>query len=191
MNEVDGTKIIPDLSLDVPRIEKFFLSKTEKQPAAGQWDGVPFYELGDRGVGYICLATSDQLLYFVRHKLVRNNKLRLGRQVLVWRDPEHVHPAASGFAKHVFLNILLPKYKALIADQEQTKNGAAFWQHMLREAFQKNLYVYMLDRRSSPNVLVPFSSYKDVVSNRDKLWGTTEGHRRCCAVISKVELSLR
>lgn len=191
MNEIEGTQIIPDLSLDVQKIERYFLGRTESMPAAGQWKGVPFYRFGDRGVGYLCLATSDELLYFVRHQLVRNNRLHLGRQVLVWRNPEARTIGAAGFARHVFMNILLPEYKALIADQEQTRNGRVFWEYMLDEAFQKNLYVYMLDRRSSPNRLVPLLNQKELQTHSSELWGPTEGHKRCCAVISKVELVIK
>ena len=190
-DEVEGTRIVPDLELDVPKLEKTFLKRTEKLQASGSWNGVPYYELWDRGVGYIVLCSSTELYYFVRYKEIKHNKLRLGRQVLVWRTPNYVSTKPTGFARHVFFNLLLPKYKCLVADQQQTRNGAQFWGYMLTEAFNKNLHVYMFDRRSSPSVLTELHSMNDVEENRKYLWGADAGSERVFAVISKVSLSIK
>lgn len=188
--KVQATKLIQDLKPTLVDYVTEHLKEKIKRGAtpAGRYAGLPYYAFGDRGVGYVTLVNrNDQVVYFVRHRLVRH-KLRLGRQVLVWRNRQDL--SSPGFAQFVFFNVLLPKYKALIADQEQTTSGFQFWQYALLRAFNEHLYVYALDRKSNPNRLIRLRSHEDLIEKEDLLWGHTNAHLRTFAVISKVPLKI-
>jgi hypothetical protein len=102
----------------------------------------------------------------------------------VWRNKDVQTVSSVGFARFVFFQKLLPKYHALIADQEQTKNGTEFWQYSVDFAFESGRKVYFLDRRSTPNSLTLLSSLDDVKKLFPVLWGKTEGHKRTFLMIS-------
>jgi len=165
--------------------------KTNKSPDS-TYQGANVYHLGDKQNGYVVLEQSGEILYFVRHELIKHNKLQVGRQVLVWRNKEAYKSGASaGFASKVFFDYLLPKYKALIADKEQTRDGKQFWEYAIRSAFQRNDFVYFLNRRSTPNSLTRLISYQEVLDRTDELWGIEEGHLRTFAVISELPLKIK
>jgi hypothetical protein len=193
--EEHATKLIAPLSEERGHVEyvKYLLRDklAKKAKPFATYQGATVYLLGDRQQGYVVLEKAGEVLYFVRHELVKHNKLHFGRQVLVWRNKEVQGTAARGFAIHVFFNYLLPKYKALLADKEQTRDGKQFWEYALDFAFQKKLFVYYLDRRSTPNALYQLEDYADVIAHEDDLWGYEQGHLRTFAVISSVPLQLK
>ncbi len=192
-DEIDGTKIVQDLPSSLIDYVKEKLSEKIKAriKPIGKYLGQAIYNFGDSETGYVILydEKSSDILYFVRYKRIRHNGFRLGRQVLVWRNS--LHPSTGGFARHVFFKLLLPKYGALIADKEQTKNGAAFWTNSINEAFSQNLYVYVLDRRSRKTSLVQLFDTQDVIRWKDVLWGSTKSHELVFAVISQKPLALK
>ncbi|MGD0511539.1 MAG: hypothetical protein ABSA33_06930, partial [Candidatus Micrarchaeaceae archaeon] len=114
-----------------------------------------------------------------------------GRQVIVWRNKEVYSGASAGFASKIFFEYLLPKYKALVADKEQSPDGYAFWHYALREAFSRNKFVYFLNRRSTPNTLARLPTYDDVLEHEHDLWGEEDGHLRTFAVISEIPLAIK
>lgn len=188
--EIDGTKIIEPLGPELAEyVTKLLRSKIGKVKPIDTYLGANVYHLGDNQIGYVVLEEDGEVIYFVRYRMIKHNGLQLGRQVLVWREKESF--ASRGFAKKIFFDFLLAKFKALVADQEQTKDGRAFWQYALGEAFTRNLYVYFLDRRSSPNKLIALTDIADAKKYEPQMWGTTEGHKRTFAVISKIPLKLR
>lgn len=187
-----ATKLIPDLGIKLVDYVKSVLQKKLKAKQAHEfkYKDASVYYFGDSEVGYVVLVDEiGDIAYFVRHKKIRHNGLKLGRQVLVWSNK--THPASVKFAQHVFFEVLLKKYTALIADQEQTPNGQRFWLYSLDAAFEKGLFVYFLDRRSSPNRLIPLHNMGDVNKYKDEMWGDDEGHKRTFAVISQKSLTLK
>src|ERR1700741_231672 len=72
--------------------------KTKRVPDSS-YQGANVYNLGDKQNGYVVLEQGGEILYFVRHEIVKHNKLQVGRQVLVWRNKEATRSGASaGFA---------------------------------------------------------------------------------------------
>lgn len=192
-SEVDGTKIVPDLQRSLIEYVKTKVSekiKANTRPI-GQYKGQDIYQFGDSETGYVVLynAVSAEVLYFVRYRRIRHNGFRLGRQVLVWRNVSHY--ATTGFAKHVFFKLLLPKFGALVADKEQTENGKKFWGYAIEEALDRNLKVYALDRRSRQTQLVELHTATDVIKWSPILWGTSSTHLLTFAVISLKPLALK
>lgn len=192
MDEVEATKLIPELpSSVVKRVTEGLEKRIRKGLVPTEsYQGGKLYEFGDKGAGYLVLTDDDEVVYFVRHEQVRHNGLRLGRQVLVWRDKQKI--TGAGFAAFAFFEILLPKYKVLVADKEQTANGRSFWQYVFREALRNpRLHGYFLDRRSSPNRLIEIASWEDFKKYEPLMWGTSEGHKRTFAVVSTTKLKLK
>ncbi len=191
MEEEYATKLIDDLEEALVEEVASLLQKKLRKNAKPQFTyrGADVHSFGDEGTGYIVLVKDSEILYFVKHRTVRHNGFKLGRQVLVWRKP-FVYEAA-GFASQIFFKVLLPKYSALIADQLQTKQGKQFWLFALGHAFDTGLYVYFLDRRSTPNQLLEMSDDSDISKYSSQLWGHSEGHKRTFAVISTKPLSLK
>ena len=194
-SEETATRLIAPLSDDSGYVKHVRLLLNEKLRKKGKpfsvYQGATVYLLGDKQQGYVVLEKNGEILYFVRHEAVKHNSLQLGRQVLVWRNKDVHSAAARGFAAMVFFNYLLPKYKALVADKEQTANGKQFWEYALGTALEKGLYVYYLDRRSTPNRLLKLDDYAEVLAYEDELWGYENGHLRTFAVISQVPLELK
>jgi hypothetical protein len=191
-NEIEATKIIPNLGDSlILYVLSLIYKKGKSAPTPLElYQGEKVYSFGDKNIGYVALVVDEKVVYLVRHKEVRANGFRLGRQVLLWRY--YSEPKASGFAEHVFNEILLPKYTALISDTQQTDLGKTFWQSMLRKSFDRpDRYAYYLDRRSTPVRLLPLSSMDDVKEFSSELWGSDEGHLRTFAVISLKPLSLK
>jgi hypothetical protein len=165
---------------------------TKKVAMTTRYQGADVYMFGDRQNGYITLVKDGEILYFVRHELVKHNRMQLGRQVLVWRNRHAANSASSvGFASHVFFDYLLPKYHALIADKEQSPDGKQFWEYALKRAFDLGKKAYFLNRRTTPNTLTQLHDFNDVIANAHDLWGEEDGHLRTFAVISDVPLKIK
>lgn len=158
-----------------------------------QYRGADVYAFGDKENGYFVLVKELEVLYFVRYEAVRHHLPQaLGRQVLVWRNKEASSSASSvGFAQHVFFDYLLPKYKALIADKEQTPNGKQFWEYAIEKAFVLRKHVYFLNRRVHPNTLIQLANSADVLKYENEIWGTENGYLHTFAVISNTPLKIR
>lgn len=155
-----------------------------------QYHDMDVYFLGDDNTGYIVLYddVDEDVLYFVEYKKVSHSGLTAGRQVLVWANKQR--PATAGFARHVFFLFLLPKYKILFADTEQTLAGERFWQYSMSHALTLGNHVYAFDRRTNPSTLLPIISVRDIDTHRNLLWGKTPEHSKTFAVISQSALTL-
>jgi hypothetical protein len=192
MENETATKIVPDLETNLVQYVREKLQEKLNSSSIKpkwNWQGAPVYEIGDSENGYVVLWDNNEVQYFVRVRRIRHNGFRLGRQVLLWRNPKS--EVTNGFAQKVFFSVLLPKYGALIADKEQTKNGSAFWGNAIVSAFDRNLHVYFLDRRSRKTQLTELLDEDDLGKYRKELWGTTPSHLLTFAIISKTPLVLR
>src|SRR5690606_22701393 len=195
-DDVEATRLIPPLADDVyvkeaQKILDKRLSVTRPPEPFMLWENkYPAYMFGDgEKKSYIILADEyGQLAYFVRYRRISHNGFRLGRQVLLLRNPGTY--AADVFAQYVFFNVLLPKYTDLIADQEQTAKGRRFWVNAIQTAWARNLYVYFLDRRSRKTELHEVNNLSALSLYSDDIWGKTKAHELTFAVISKRPLSL-
>jgi hypothetical protein len=192
MDTEHATKIIAPLETDLVNYVRLKLREKIERGAKPmfKYRGADAYSFGDDQTGYIVLYHGGSVVYFVRYKRIRHNGFRLGRQVLLWRDAD-ADLVTGGFAREVFFRRLLPKFTALIADKEQTRNGAAFWSNAIGSAFDRGLYVYLLDRRSRKTQLTPLLTPEDVETHSSVLWGKTPAHLLTFAVISEKPLTLK
>ena len=187
------SQIISDLPKELIINAKYLLKQKldSKEPEpAGKHLGADYYHLVDNGNGYWVLVSPDkEIIYFVRYTLIRHNGFRLGRQVLVWNDKTSGH--TKGFARFIFFQKLLPNYHALVADQQQTKDGASFWKWSADFAFETNRKVYLLDRLASPNTLTPISSYEILLEKENQIWGKDSKYMERMLVISDKPIRMR
>jgi hypothetical protein len=102
------------------------------------YDGADYYSIEYLDSSYIVLVDpyTQDISYFVKHRPVSIEQITAGRQILVWRNTDSYY--AAGFAYYVFFNILLPKYKVLFADIQQTPNGKTFWSYAIKKAYKKS-----------------------------------------------------
>lgn len=192
--ETDASQLIPNLSETrlMDNAQAYFDRRLRKDriTPVSSYRGADVYHLGTgEKQSWILLVEEGKVTYFVLYKKIRHNGNHFGRQVLVMRRSPS--GASGGFAQHVFFKVLLPRYKALIGDTQQTIHGQNFWINAIATAFALGYYVYILDRRSTPNRLLSLPSMKDLEANEKLLWGHDLGHRRVLPVISLNPIQLR
>lgn len=198
--ETEASRVIPDLE-DAELVDKanaYFWKRRVTNPRSVRFIGLyidehKIYRVGDgEKLGYLFLVNpiSDRVVYFVRFNRVGFAGLRLGRQVLVVRDPRIDIP--GGFPQHVFFDILLPNYTALIADKQQTRFGRKFWLNALQRAIgSSELHAYFLDRRTRQTQLIELQTPEDLTKYGSLLWGTAKQHELTFGVISNKPLRLK
>jgi hypothetical protein len=123
----------------------------------------------------------------VRYRNIKAGGNSFGRQVLVARLTNRPESALS--ALHVFYKYLMPRFKSLMTDTQQTEHGQRFWSTALAAAMKdKRYHVYSYDRRSTPNQLTRLGSWSELTKQMDVIWGTDEGRKRTHVVISQAWL---
>lgn len=189
-----STVMIPDLSNEelIAEAQSYFDKRLKFNPDRKpnfMYRGAPVYMFGDgEKVSYIFLVENGEITYLLKYHKVRYSGVKLGRQVLVIRVK--MTEATVKFARHVFFKILLPKYKALITDKQQTKFGRNFWEHAISDALTQNLNVYFLDRRPAVHVLHPIKDEDELERFSSGIWGNTKAHDLTFAIISESPLQL-
>lgn len=160
-----------------------------KAKKVGSWNTIPLWLTGSDKDGCYFLAEADTkaqdgILYFVKYSVVRLPRAAgLGaavRQVLVWRNPK-VGVGPAGVAHHVFFNVLLPKYGALVTDRLQTQRGQQFWEFAVAEALRRGLIVELLNQSKQKTKRV--HSTEELYGLRDTIWGPTLWFRDVLLVI--------
>jgi hypothetical protein len=186
------------LNVDV-YLDKQLKKNSNKEPLFMEKKKYPVYQFGDDGSdSYIFLADEERkkVLYFVRYRFVKHNGFKFGRQVLMARrvKDDEPHPATHGFAQHIFFNVLMPKYHALILDKEQMQLSKEFWYNAITAAWRiEKIHVYLIDRISTPNRLIELFNRDDLGKYQDEIWGTDTADRAFIytfAVISDKPLDL-
>ena len=186
------TSMIPDIHPDnIDHIKNNLRNKirSTKVKEAGRFCGQPYFITGDDQSGYVTLSDESklQILYFVSFKKVKIRNLLFARQVFVWNSEEF---ESAGFPQQVFFDILLPKFGACISDTQQTRAGRGFWRYALLTAFQREMFVYAVDKRSFPYSLTKLENMQEVGEYRDQIWGDTRGHANTGIAISNKDLIL-
>lgn len=193
MDETATPQLIPDFT---PGAEKSWIKhlnkKLEGKSPVAEYKGADVYDVGDTQNRYIVLKKDGGILYFVSAKQIKLGKLRFGRQVLVWRNYDLTSSyAATGFAHHVFFDILLKEYGKLITDTQQTSRGKAFWFYAIDKAFDKNANVYYFDTTKQPLHLEKLTGTTDLARLEPEAWGTDAKHKLKFFIISKSTLALK
>jgi len=152
-------------------------------------DDVSIYQSGTE---LFALDTTHKLItYYMRYK-VGNDKFVGGQYVwqsMVWANPQFYHRYLSGIPRKVFFDVLLPKFRVIITDSEQTWKGQRFWQISIGEAFNKNLNVYFADFKSKTLVKLKSDLELDDFQKKYDIWGNTKAHEMKRMVITDKLLS--
>ncbi len=192
MKEEQATGTIKDLEHEkMGNVAQSILNRVKYKIPIEYRSGSPLYRLGDKGTGYVVLVHDNKVEYFVRYRQARNSGLKFGRQVLVWRNPEGRSMAAAGIARHVFFNILLPEYKALITDNEQTKFGMHFWVNAAAYALGVGKFLFFVDRRGHTPEILQVEDEQDLEELKPAIWGTSTKHKLTWLAISTLPLVLK
>lgn len=193
--EVDASQIIPDIGQHqtdtwFSQLEKVVSQKKPKLLARyPDAKGGSLFTTGDDTNGYYYLVEDEKNFYFVRYRMIKANGNRFGRQVLVARKESSVR--STGIALYVFYKYLLPRFGALLTDTQQTLLGKRFWSYALHQAFVQNFHVYCLDRKSTPNILIPIKDAESLDRKSYLIGGSSTGHLRTHAVISMKAIALK
>jgi hypothetical protein len=182
-------RLIPPIKEELSKLAETLYSKVIGKKSIGTYNGASIYHIGDAGIGYYLLIDKDTVAYFVKYTRVRFGGNHYARQILVWRNEERA--VSARFATHVFFNILLPKFKYLISDQDQTSQGKRFWQVACDVSFERGFNVYKLDRSTTPIQLIKFDNKLEFIEGTRDLWGATLKDRQVLLIVTASTLSLR
>lgn len=189
INNLTETEIIEPLTAeDVEETVSFLTQEVSANQPVGKYKEASYYDIKYKGSTYIVLTEPDtnEVIYFVKHRPVSIDHIAAGRQVLVWRNTDSYY--AAGFAVYIFFNVLLPKYKVLFADVQQTPMGKQFWGYGIKKAYDDGLYVYYVDERGSFPKIVELPTPSEFNKNKNQIWGIGNDYKRIYAVISSVKL---
>ena len=131
----------------------------------------------------------DEIIYYnqvqVNPEVTLNTKP--ATQVRVWRGrkPEYTS-VVQGIARLVFLDYLLPKYNVLVSDNNQTYDGADFWESRIYDALSDDLYVYYY--KQMDGTLQRLANRDEFQSLLDEIWSDKEDAQYRLMVISCEEL---
>lgn len=94
-------------------------------------------------------------------------------QIGVWRDSASTR--TKDLAKHVLFNVILPEFKVIITDAQQTADGRHFWILRVDDALASGLNVY-LAHVMRPTKFVSIRSMDEFTefSLSGEIWGTTQ-----------------
>lgn len=129
----------------------------------------------------------DQVTYLASY-----NKVELalfgeaGRQVLLWSLPI---ASVTGLAQESVLKWIIPKFKIISTNKEQTADGARSWLRIVGEALQRKLYVTFLDEGSNPPRAVDIPNFT-VLQSVD-VWGDNPSYQEKLLLISEEPLKQR
>jgi|SRR5271156_4856214 len=191
LTEVDAIQTIPDLADETIAYHlkqaRRGLARTGTKIA--DFRGAEVVMTGSHEINYLCLVQDKVILYLIRTKTARMGGLRYGQQVMLIRNakPEFA-PLVQGFAVFAFFKILLPKYHILLSDKEQTLSGAKMYRGLVATGLSRNCFVYLYDRRTTPNKWYSIKSSQDFQATAPKAWGTSEGDKRTLLVLSDSEI---
>jgi hypothetical protein len=114
---------------------------------------------------YVTDLTDDPLIqYSVLVEEIRTRGLKAFStlsQVSLWRNIDYL--GLPQFAPHVFWSVLFPKYKNILSDSVQSKDGKRFWLSRMSEALENGYYVYALqmDNKHFVSKIFPILSVDD------------------------------
>lgn len=143
------------------------------------------YQLGSDANGYYMSVHNDKVAYFAHYKSVNIKFMdkSYGRQVFIRRS-EHTS-LSFGAPKIVFFNYLLPKFKSMVSDTEQSYDGKKFWEGAVAEAIRESGFsVQVLDTKNGK--FVDIKTIDEWDSTKPHIWGENDLFKRYVIVINKL-----
>jgi len=102
------------------------------------------------------------------------------RQILIHRFA-NASVYAVGIGATIFWDYLFPEYSCLVSDIQQTQDGKKFWEYRIKEAFEKNKTVRMIN--SENKEYQDINTLEDLASLNSQIWGKTKWFQRIIIVI--------
>lgn len=127
--------------------------------------------VGYAGSGKIGLIEKKDgwLAYFVEYELVDTFVGRSVTQVTLWRDNTSVF--VKGITTRMFRDVLLARFKSVMSDGQQTRDGQRFWISCMAESAAAGLKVGLADLGSqSIDWLAPGADFRAWISAANG-WG--------------------
>lgn len=144
-----------------------------------QVQGVGFYSLSTLKGDYYFLYKDRVIYYFVHYKQFpgfKNIAKTPFRQCLVWRNKTNTSAATVGFAKKVFWDILFKKYKAVISDSQQSKDGEGLWDNLIQQAFEKGYIVKI--HNTNDGTFKEYDSWENIANDKGNHYGEPSFYQR-------------
>lgn len=183
----DGTDFgMGDRTYNREQTSKWLKKKVEE---FGEDKNSVLFRTGDKQNGSYVLYNKDTKLtdYFIRYeyKKVSGHGLFV-TQVLLWRRKSASFNGRS-VTDHVFFDILLPKYKRIASDQQQTEAGRDFWIRILSLANGKSHRIGILEKGKEVEYFDESkTSYMDWMDEKELTsWGEDESKRMIRFIIEE------
>lgn len=89
----------------------------------------------------------QQVLYYLSWREEHYNFFdrMVATEVLHWRNRGQYMMGLSNLTQHVFFDLLLPLYGAILSDRLHTSYSEAFWVKMIEAAFNRDIAVYYVN----------------------------------------------
>ena len=163
--------------------QKFLSNKKCKQ--VGTLMGLPLYKCGNRYALIEITNGVPHLRYYVQYEnkwvtLLKHNAIQ---QVMVWRGKGYSNVATS-----IFFDYLLPETGCIITDAFQTPDGEKFWWDRVKQALEKNLFVYYLDIMPPNLVIKRLHTFNEFRNISQVAWGDSQRNQEKRIIITTFEM---
>jgi hypothetical protein len=137
------------------------------------------------GGNYFCLDDKiQQITYNMIYKV--DNKKQLGGQYVwqsaVWASPDELY--LDGIPAKMLFEYLLPVFKTIVTDSEQSFDGKRFWEKCISKAFAKELNIYFFDFQTKELIEMKSPEHWKDFKQTSNIWGETNKHLMKRMVIS-------
>lgn len=123
-----------------------------------------------------------EITYFMKWDYKKVKGMRVVYQPYVWRSRDY--PQNIGIPLKVFFDYLFPITGKVATDRLHTDMGKGFWQHAVEIAFNKYLYVYLVDLINK-DTLVQIKNNDELASVSKDIWGNSKKYETRVLLISK------
>ena len=96
----------------------------------------------------------------------------------------------NNISQWMVFNYILPIYKTIMSDKEQSEWGERFWHNLVNESFKKGLRIYLVDFNTG--TIRKFNNQNEfnlLCNSVDNPWGSNENHARLRIAISLIEFN--
>src|ERR1700737_1250754 len=123
--------------------------------------GATLYRVGSHEQGFFFLwdPVSNLVGYYIKYSVKRTKLHGMSvTQTALWRNL--LVPSSENITRHVFYDILLKEYPAIMSDQIQTDDGKRFWLDQLTKSLTRGYSVCLVDFNTRE--LQPIDTHADL-----------------------------
>lgn len=135
-----------------------------------------------QGANNFSLLKGTEIYYYMEYQIASFLSHQFTQQTVLWRQVST--DQIKGVAKMVFWDHLFPIKNIVGTSQEQTREGAQFWQSRVMEAYGKNHNVYL----TLPSKLYEIKDPDHFNNLRDQIWSGFDNYQSRLILISSAKL---